>query len=136
MIRLVVTSISVMTLIIGIGYLPGTYAVQTTTPRSISAPPCCSPPRMKLRRPAGKKRKRKMRSRESIGSRVPSVTDSERPTNRTWTQGDEWRQDFRHSVMREPNLILALHAQIWLTGSALRNYSLTVGACGYCERPT
>jgi hypothetical protein len=38
MIRLVVTSISVMALIIGIGYLPGTYPVQTTTPVDLGAP--------------------------------------------------------------------------------------------------
>ncbi len=37
MIRLVVTSISIMALIIGIGYLPRTYAVQTTTPVDLGA---------------------------------------------------------------------------------------------------
>jgi|GEM_PF-4846983 len=37
MIRLVVTSISVMALIIGIAYLTETYAVQTTTPVDLGA---------------------------------------------------------------------------------------------------
>ena len=37
MIRLVVTLISVMALIIGIGYLTGTYAVQPATPVDLGA---------------------------------------------------------------------------------------------------
>lgn len=38
MMRLVVTSIFIMALIIGVGYLPRTYAVQTTTPADLGAP--------------------------------------------------------------------------------------------------
>jgi len=35
--RLIVISICILTLIIGIGYLPGTYAVQTATPVDLGA---------------------------------------------------------------------------------------------------
>lgn len=38
MMRLVVTSIFIMALIVGVGYLPRTYAVQTTTPADLAAP--------------------------------------------------------------------------------------------------
>ena len=79
MIRLVVTSISVMTLIIGIGYLPGTYAVQTTIPVDLGGALLLSAADEAEKANGEEGRKRKMRSRESIGSRVPSVTDSECP---------------------------------------------------------
>ena len=38
MIRLIIKLICILTLIIGIGYLPGTYAVHTTTPVDLGTP--------------------------------------------------------------------------------------------------